>query len=98
MGELCWLIICCVSRILFSSRVRQTRCSLVTGGQTCALPIVGPRGGGATAPPGALLEGRRLAEALPDSVLELDAGTLDQPGEHAVAPHDHHQLDDQLVV
>src|SRR3546814_3654678 len=41
----CWLIICvCVSVLLclfffFSSRRRHTRCALVTGVQTCALPI-----------------------------------------------------------
>src|SRR3546814_4555325 len=37
------MVWCCVSGILmdccFSSRRRQTRCTLVTGVQTCALPI-----------------------------------------------------------
>src|SRR3546814_4431063 len=31
---------------LFSSRRRHTRCALVTGVQTCALPIFAMRGGG----------------------------------------------------
>src|SRR3546814_9387056 len=30
---------CCVSVFFFSSRRRHTRCALVTGVQTCALPI-----------------------------------------------------------
>src|SRR3546814_18128107 len=30
---------CCMSCFFFSSRRRHTRCSLVTGVQTCALPI-----------------------------------------------------------
>src|SRR3546814_3331019 len=30
----------CVSRFFFSSRRRHTRCALVTGVQTCALPIL----------------------------------------------------------
>src|SRR3546814_10950956 len=33
-----------------SSRRRHTRCALVTGVQTCALPILGPLGGIATTP------------------------------------------------
>src|SRR3546814_4196232 len=33
----------CVSFCVFSSRRRHTRCALVTGVQTCALPISGPR-------------------------------------------------------
>src|SRR3546814_1040122 len=31
----------CVSSFFFSSRRRHTRCALVTGVQTCALPICG---------------------------------------------------------
>src|SRR3546814_8039952 len=38
----CW---CCV--FFFSSRRRHTRCALVTGVQTCALPILSDRGGDA---------------------------------------------------
>src|SRR3546814_3050417 len=30
---------CCLSYFFFSSRRRHTRCALVTGVQTCALPI-----------------------------------------------------------
>src|SRR3546814_6184630 len=33
------MIICCVCNFFFSSRRRHTRCALVTGVQTCALPI-----------------------------------------------------------
>src|SRR3546814_5433117 len=36
---MCLLISMCVMRFFFSSRRRHTRCALVTGVQTCALPI-----------------------------------------------------------
>src|SRR3546814_8770342 len=38
---LCMVSVCCSScgRFFFSSRRRHTRCALVTGVQTCALPI-----------------------------------------------------------
>src|SRR3546814_9888891 len=38
---MCVLLSCCVSFMMFffSSRRRHTRCALVTGVQTCALPI-----------------------------------------------------------
>src|SRR3546814_2951756 len=46
---LCWVCICCVVIFMysllfffFSSRRRHTRCALVTGVQTCALPILSP--------------------------------------------------------
>src|SRR3546814_10080972 len=32
-------ILCCIMIFFFSSRRRHTRCALVTGVQTCALPI-----------------------------------------------------------
>src|SRR3546814_20047815 len=32
-------LMCCLSSFFFSSRRRHTRCALVTGVQTCALPI-----------------------------------------------------------
>src|SRR3546814_5978998 len=35
---------CCFSFFFFSSRRRHTRCALVTGVQTCALPIYAPHG------------------------------------------------------
>src|SRR3546814_9860302 len=41
IGILCW---CCIVNVVvcfFSSRRRHTRCALVTGVQTCALPISG---------------------------------------------------------
>src|SRR3546814_8194696 len=34
------MLCCCV--FFFSSRIRHTRCALVTGVQTCALPILAP--------------------------------------------------------
>src|SRR3546814_5275300 len=44
----CVLVVCCLfflnSFFFFSSRRRHTRCALVTGVQTCALPIF-PHGG-----------------------------------------------------
>src|SRR3546814_8594266 len=36
---LCWLVFVCFLFVFFSSRRRHTRCALVTGVQTCALPI-----------------------------------------------------------
>src|SRR3546814_10334820 len=33
------MVICCLCCFFFSSRRRHTRCALVTGVQTCALPI-----------------------------------------------------------
>src|SRR3546814_10349227 len=41
----------------FSSRRRHTRCALVTGVQTCALPIYGPASLGAHGPAWALPDG-----------------------------------------
>src|SRR3546814_6990630 len=35
--------LCCIIFFFFSSRRRHTRCALVTGVQTCALPISGDR-------------------------------------------------------
>src|SRR3546814_5994116 len=32
-------MLCCVLVFVFSNRIRHTRCALVTGVQTCALPI-----------------------------------------------------------
>src|SRR3546814_4670343 len=46
-----WLSVCffltCVCLFFFSSRRRHTRCALVTGVQTCALPISLAAGGAA---------------------------------------------------
>src|SRR3546814_8233164 len=36
---------CCCAYFFFSSRRRHTRCALVTGVQTCVLPISGSMGG-----------------------------------------------------
>src|SRR3546814_9866208 len=41
----CLLVVCL---FFFSSRRRHTRCALVTGVQTCALPILEERRGGET--------------------------------------------------
>src|SRR3546814_1988279 len=38
--------LCVTSSFFFSSRRRHTRCALVTGVQTCALPIYSPYGRG----------------------------------------------------
>src|SRR3546814_8512224 len=37
---LCWCVSCLIYFFFFSSRRRHTRCVLVTGVQTCALPIL----------------------------------------------------------
>src|SRR3546814_1175608 len=42
----CELLLCFWRFFLFSSRRRHTRCALVTGVQTCALPISGEGCGG----------------------------------------------------
>src|SRR3546814_17139031 len=39
---MCFVIYLCFSVFFFSSRRRHTRCALVTGVQTCALPISPP--------------------------------------------------------
>src|SRR3546814_5196045 len=39
---ICLCYVSCVFVFFFSSRRRHTRCALVTGVQTCALPISGP--------------------------------------------------------
>src|SRR3546814_6724021 len=36
---MCYLFVCYAGVFFFSSRRRHTRCALVTGVQTCALPI-----------------------------------------------------------
>src|SRR3546814_5863747 len=40
VSDLWWCVIGCFIRFFFSSRRRHTRCALVTGVQTCALPIL----------------------------------------------------------
>src|SRR3546814_7333725 len=40
MCEMSYLLICCAVFLFFSSRRRHTICALVTGVQTCALPIL----------------------------------------------------------
>src|SRR3546814_18991846 len=51
MCGICWCVFVCfvfgMILIFFSSRRRQPRCALVTGVQTCALPISGHHRGGA---------------------------------------------------
>src|SRR3546814_11795606 len=53
------------SLFFFSSRRRHTRCALVTGVQTCALPISGLAQVLATAKPGFLTAGEGLTTTLP---------------------------------
>src|SRR3546814_8105577 len=46
MGGMCFVLfdwLLCLFYFFFSSRRRHTRCALVTGVQTCALPISGGR-------------------------------------------------------
>src|SRR3546814_9117143 len=45
MYDLCTVFCCGYWGFCFSSRRRHTRCALVTGVQTCALPICGAAGG-----------------------------------------------------
>src|SRR3546814_6414931 len=47
---LMWRCIFRGGRFFFSSRSRHTRCALVTGVQTCALPISSARSGAEVAP------------------------------------------------
>src|SRR3546814_3193452 len=63
--------------VFFSSRRRHTRCALVTGVQTCALPIssTGPLPKGA---PAACEEFRKQPDAL-ERAAELDAKYGTQP-------------------
>src|SRR3546814_4882348 len=50
MSRACWCLVLCVcltcvvAFFFFSSRRRHTRCALVTGVQTCALPICAATG------------------------------------------------------
>src|SRR3546814_2453087 len=57
-----WYLEACLVFFFFSSRRRHTRCALVTGVQTCALPICAAgRAGSAAAPPPADTSGTRAA-------------------------------------
>src|SRR3546814_1341805 len=55
------VVFCCICLIVcvffFSSRRRHTRCALVTGVQTCALPISGGGSVGSAAPPDVIVDG-----------------------------------------
>src|SRR3546814_3326516 len=57
----------------FSSRRRHTRCALVTGVQTCALPISGLRVGYALAAPGLIAVLERVRESFNVNALGLAA-------------------------
>src|SRR3546814_1042300 len=61
--ELFCLVFCCVFFFFFffSSRRRHTRCALVTGVQTCALPISGSR---LPTPPGTIVASARAGAEL----------------------------------
>src|SRR3546814_3288834 len=62
------MAVCCVVCFFFSSRRRHTRCALVTGVQTCALPICAAlhaRNGGPFAARRSV-QTRRLNGAQPD--------------------------------
>src|SRR3546814_9892719 len=64
------LMVFCVVVVFFSSRRRHTRCALVTGVQTCALPISGRAGRGAGAGDvGGLSRQRPHLHALTDEIV-----------------------------
>src|SRR3546814_1725382 len=69
----------------FSSRRRHTRCALVTGVQTCALPIwtdaweaFGPFTRMGPEPLSAAFDGRYLAKMFKDKIAPVKAALLDQ--------------------
>src|SRR3546814_5942542 len=63
-----------ISVFFFSSRRRHTRCALVTGVQTCALPIYVNK----------ILEGVEAAEGLDASDEDTEANASDEPSVFAV--------------
>src|SRR3546814_5406893 len=70
----CFLVV-----FFFSSRRRQTRCALVTGVQTCALPICGVSsalGGILNSTKGVAAESLRLNTILNDAKTMFANGTL----------------------
>src|SRR3546814_10354937 len=79
---MCVSVIVCMCVVFFSSRRRHTRCALVTGVQTCALPISSP---GwflllvTAIVQAASLGGDRFVGAAPPSVLGLTALLLFGP-------------------
>src|SRR3546814_9118448 len=83
---------CTREDFFFSSRRRHTRCALVTGVQTCALPILGNVVGDVER----WVAARRLAAAL-DLDAEQPAGPLVIPVGQALAqrpaPSDRQELD-----
>src|SRR3546814_7808787 len=62
LSLLCW---CCFYFFFFSSRRRHTRCALVTGVQTCALPISAQYVGGT------LNNGQQIIEIMRDTARQL---------------------------
>src|SRR3546814_6991246 len=91
-GSRCvFVFVCCVWFFFFSSRRRHTMCALVTGVQTCALPICGP---GRTPSPTTIYTKAALPQLYPI------AHSMDQPrtvsyASQALADYD---LDDDLPV
>src|SRR3546814_7240722 len=69
----------CVDIFFFSSRRRHTRCALVTGVQTCALPILRrkllilARAAGLSLHP----DGIRVESLVPEALARADAGAVD---------------------
>src|SRR3546814_1903091 len=80
----CWLVF--VDDFFFSSRRRHTRCALVTGVQTCALPIYGVTIGLTTHDRDLMIGGllHRAAPGMTPSAIErsegLDPDTMDVAG------------------
>src|SRR3546814_4611498 len=66
---------------LFSSRRRHTRCALVTGVQTCALPIYVLAKGQPLAPFGIVVMDGRNQIAIPDRLVELVQHAMVQDAE-----------------
>src|SRR3546814_8959694 len=62
----------------FSSRRRHTRCALVTGVQTCALPISVDLAEGRALSHGSLAAGRYLRLTVTDTGHGIDAAVMDR--------------------
>src|SRR3546814_9866203 len=79
-----WVLLC----FFFSNRRRQTRCALVTGVQTCALPILGRRRLQRVASPcaGAVTDGV-IEPATSGNVGIADPGTIQRRTVEAQRPY-----------
>src|SRR3546814_8738214 len=83
------VVFCCICLIVcvffFSSRRRHTRCALVTGVQTCALPIAGGGSVGSAAPPDVIVDGFTMTGGAAGSNLGANGAlTIRTPGKMRV--------------